>query len=284
MIVLLEFGREQTNKYSCKKRETRKWRNSLNRNSQKKKNVYFFSFIFFDHKREMEEKKFVLDKNEKELIESGRAQKNSLKTVKAADRLMEAIELCDEEQTKVEEYELAVENYKKRGPREEIEKKMAAGQTLLAPPIMSPLLVRKTPSTYLLDLLLQIPNCDREDALLLLPFGFVVKLLRFLAIWVQQNSEIELCCRSLFFLLRVHLNEISATKSLLLQITNLAHQTKQKLKNYKEMIGFNQAALLHVKRSLESSNTTLFHNEIRDKLVNMKKKRKLKEKASKTNL
>eukprot|EP01091_Cochliopodium_minus_P000911 TRINITY_DN1080_c0_g4_i1.p1 TRINITY_DN1080_c0_g4~~TRINITY_DN1080_c0_g4_i1.p1 ORF type:complete len:1003 (-),score=321.23 TRINITY_DN1080_c0_g4_i1:121-3129(-) len=241
-------------------------------------------FINEEREREMEKEydselrddnKLVIDPNEKNKIESGRSQKNNSKTLKAVDRVIEALEICQEELKNQKEYELALENYKKMGPKDEIQQKIKNGEPLLEPPTPSPLLLRMTPSQYLLSLFMRLPNSDREDLMYMLPYSYVVILFDYFSKWISDNAEIEFCCRSVFLLVNLHFNQITANRDLFDHLFQLTTRTKECLKNFKGVVGFNFAATNSFKRQIESSsNTFFFHEKIRSNVIKSKKKRK----------
>ena len=56
---------------------------------------------------------------------------------------------------------------------------------------------------YLLRVLEKIPSVELEEALLVLPFAYILKLLPFLDTWIEDGKAVERCSRCLLFLLKV---------------------------------------------------------------------------------
>uniref|UniRef100_A0A8D3BLN1 WD repeat-containing protein 3 n=1 Tax=Scophthalmus maximus TaxID=52904 RepID=A0A8D3BLN1_SCOMX len=125
--------------------------------------------------------------------EAAPAAKKTVETVKAAERIMEALEIYKEENRKKEEHKYACESAGKELP----------------PPKPNPILVAfgnvSVSRTELIEL---------EVSLLVLPFPYVPELLRLFNGYIQQGLEVELVCRCLFFLLKnMNQNEMRKNKS-----------------------------------------------------------------------
>ncbi|MBN3288726.1 WDR3 protein, partial [Polyodon spathula] len=121
--------------------------------------------------------------------ESGLAGKKTIETIKAAERIMEALELYREESKKLEEHKTACE---------------IAGKQL-PPPTMSTILIafgNISPSLYVLAVIRKVKSSELEESLLVLPFSYVPDLLTLFNEYIQNGLEVELICRCLFFLLR----------------------------------------------------------------------------------
>ncbi|MXQ79528.1 hypothetical protein E5288_WYG006884 [Bos mutus] len=119
--------------------------------------------------------------------------KKTIETVKAAERIMEAIELYREETAKLREHKAICK---------------AAGKEVPLP--INPILMAYgniSPSAYVLEIFKGIKSSELEESLLVLPFSYVPDILRLFNEFIQQGSDIELLCRCLFFLLRIVANE-----------------------------------------------------------------------------
>lgn len=102
-----------------------------------------------------------------------------------------------------------------------------------------------------------------------------IDLLRFLSEWVIAGKYIELCARCTFFLVKTHNSQISSTKSLLDTLHSLKENTRKQLQKVKDVIGFNKAAMNHLKRDLESSSSTdIFDSAAKFEEVQKRKKQK----------
>ena len=66
-----------------------------------------------------------------------------------------------------------------------------------------------------------------EECLLTMPFTQVTQLLQLLDLWLQHGWEVELCCRCLFFLLRIHHHQLVTNSTLLSTVDSLRQHTSQ---------------------------------------------------------
>ncbi|OQS02446.1 hypothetical protein THRCLA_05180, partial [Thraustotheca clavata] len=131
--------------------------------------------------------------------ESTAASKKTVQTVKSGERLIEAIDLA--------EHELK--------------------QDSKAQPNI--LLLGYSPLKFVLRSLREIRSQDLEEALLVLPFDYVQKLIKFLLQLIAAELEVELCCNSVLFLVKVHHNQIVANTSLLGELDTLWNSLRQNL-------------------------------------------------------
>ncbi|XP_076850458.1 WD repeat-containing protein 3 [Brachyhypopomus gauderio] len=194
------------------------------------------------------------------------AGRKTVETVKAAERIMEAIELYREETKKLQEHKAACEE---------------AGREL--PPLkMNPLLVAFgsiSPSRYVLDVIRKVRSSELEVSLLVLPFSYVPDLLTLFSSFVQQGLEVELVCRCLFFLLRIHFGRITSNQMLLSVIDDLRTNTIAKVREIRDLLGFNSAGLQFLQREIESREDVMFFAEAMDSFKGKAKKRRKRERA-----
>lgn len=177
------------------------------------------------------------------------AGKKTVETVKAAERIMEALELYNEETRKMEELKFACEN---------------AG---------------KEPSRYVLDVIKKVRSSELEISLLVLPFPYVPKLLKLFSSYIQQGLEVELVCRCLFFLLKIHFGQISSNQMLLSVIDELRTNTLSKVHEIRDVMGFNSAALQFLQREMESKEDVMFFADATGQMEKKKKRRRKSERA-----
>ena len=55
--------------------------------------------------------------------------------------------------------------------------------------------------------------------------------------WISNSKELELSCRCLFFLLKIHYNQISTSKSILPTLISLKEITRKNLQKQRDLIG-----------------------------------------------
>ncbi|KAK6309779.1 hypothetical protein J4Q44_G00196600 [Coregonus suidteri] len=76
--------------------------------------------------------------------------------------------------------------------------------------------------------------------------------------YVQYSLEVELVCRCLFFLLRVHFGQISSNQMLLTVIDELRTNTISKVREFRDVLGFNSTGLQFLQRKVESKEDVIF--------------------------
>uniref|UniRef100_UPI003AAC76B0 WD repeat-containing protein 3 n=1 Tax=Centroberyx gerrardi TaxID=166262 RepID=UPI003AAC76B0 len=198
--------------------------------------------------------------------EAAPAGKKTIETVKAAERIMEALELYRDENRKMEEHKYACENAGKQLPL----------------PKPNPILVafgNVSPSRYVLDVIKKVRSSELEVSLLVLPFPYVPELLTLFNSYIQQGLEVELVCRCLFFLLRIHFGQISSNQMLLSVIDELRTNTLSKVRKIRDVLGFNSAGLQFLQREIESKEDVMFFADATGQREEKKKKRRKRERA-----
>ncbi|XP_014739676.1 PREDICTED: WD repeat-containing protein 3 isoform X2 [Sturnus vulgaris] len=180
--------------------------------------------------------------------ETGLAGKKTIETIKAAERIMEAIELYREETAKQKEHNAICK---------------AAG---------------KEPSAYVLEVFKKVKSSELEESLLVLPFSYVPDLLRLFNEYIQQGSDVELLCRALLFLLKIHFGQITSNQMLVTVIENLKKTTISRVSEARDVLGFNMAGLQFLKREIEAKDEVTFFADATEHFEEKKRKRKKKEK------
>ncbi|KAI4788122.1 hypothetical protein KUCAC02_036056 [Chaenocephalus aceratus] len=198
--------------------------------------------------------------------EAAPAAKKTVETVKAAERIMEALEIYREESRKMEEHKYACQNAANKIP----------------PPKPNPILVafgNVSPSQYVLDVIKKVRSSELEVSLLVLPFPYVPELLRLFNGYIHQGLEVELVCRCLFFLLKIHFGQISSNQMMLSVIDELRTNTVTKVREIRDVMGFNSAALQFLQREIESKEDVMFFTDATGQLEEKKRKRRRRERA-----
>uniref|UniRef100_A0A4W5PS78 WD repeat-containing protein 3 n=1 Tax=Hucho hucho TaxID=62062 RepID=A0A4W5PS78_9TELE len=198
--------------------------------------------------------------------EAAPAAKKTIETVKAAERVMEALELYRSESRKMEEHQIACQSAGKQLP----------------PPKANPILVafgNVSPSRYVLDVIKKVRSSELEVSLLVLPFPYIPDLLSLFNCYVQDGLEVELVCRCLFFLLRIHFGQISSNQMLLTVIDELRTNTISKVREIRDVLGFNSAGLQFLQREVESKEEVMFFADATGRLEEKRRKRKKRERA-----
>ncbi|KNC76620.1 hypothetical protein SARC_10890 [Sphaeroforma arctica JP610] len=197
----------------------------------------------------------------------GLGGKKTVETIKGAEQIIDAIELAENERENMAEHKKAVALAKING--------------VDAPPPFEQNIIMKylrmdSPERYVLHIVKKIKPNDLQEALLLLPFNHSTNLLRYIEAWIKKSWSVELCCRCLFFLLRVHQKQIVSNQVMVDTLDSLRMNTRGRISELKNIIGFNVAALNHIKRKMEDESTSSFFGEQSEQLnKNMKKKQRL---------
>ncbi|EDV20491.1 uncharacterized protein TRIADDRAFT_31835 [Trichoplax adhaerens] len=181
------------------------------------------------------------------------ASKTTIETVKSAERIIEAIDIYEEELREREN------SPNQNGPFNQILKALGDIKA----------------ETYVLNTLKKIKSSELEEALLVLPFGKVLKFVKLTNDWIKNDQELELVCRCLIFLLKVNHPQLVANKALMSTLDHLKDITVKKISSQRDLLGFNLAGLQHIKREMESNDITFFVDSDK-KLREIKKRRKVK--------
>lgn len=93
-----------------------------------------------------------------------------------------------------------------------------------------------------------VQAADLEQALLVLPFTEALRLLSYLCQWLRQGQQVELCCRVSTLLVRLHNPQLIATPAARPTLIQLQKVLRRSVQGLKDTMGFNLAALQHLKR------------------------------------
>ena len=132
------------------------------------------------------------DDEEVEKPQSEAAVKQSILSVSAGDRVMEAIEMADKESKEIAQFK-----------RVKDEKGSA---TYRAP---NPMLFGMDPPGYVLWVLRSVKSVDLEASLLVLPLNHVERLMHYLILLLKAGKGIELCAKIAVFLVKAHQAQVS---------------------------------------------------------------------------
>ncbi|KAK8175361.1 hypothetical protein IWX90DRAFT_396704 [Phyllosticta citrichinensis] len=166
--------------------------------------------------------------------EVGAATKQTIATLTAGERIIEAMELGLADLEVVGEWKA---------------KRAANPSVNLAPPQRDPLYMALggvSAEQHVLNTVAKIPAAQLHDALLVLPFSTLPGLFRFINIWVRRQMNVPLVCRVLFFMLRTHQRQIVASKELKTMLEGMREDLRATLGGLKDMMGFNAAAVKFV--------------------------------------
>ncbi|XP_046849685.1 WD repeat-containing protein 3-like [Xenia sp. Carnegie-2017] len=192
--------------------------------------------------------------------EAVKAGKKTIETIKGAERIMEAIELYKEERQKELEHKASQVTKDKTLPKRVVHPILSAFGNV-------------SPVQYVLLVVKKVKSSELEESLLVLPFDYVIDVLKLLLEWIKNGWETELSCRCLFFLLRIHHNKIISTPRLLPVIDSIRSHCRSRVREMKDTVGFNFAGLQFIQRQLENRDVTFFGETRKETGTNTKKKK-----------
>lgn len=215
-----------------------------------------------------EEENTAVDQSEETPVEGQSAlhlpSKKTVGSEKAAEMLLECLEVGAAYGAELEQYQLSV---KRTG------QKSAA---IPPPPAIMAAYRASTPSEFLQEILAKIKSSELEEALLRLPFSSVLQLLPHLIGLLEQPQQphTELICRAGLFLVRVHHGPIMSTSSLLPTIRRLHMLASEKIAELKDLVGVNLHGFLYLQHEIESrEGITLFTEATAQRKQRGKKRR-----------
>uniref|UniRef100_A0A914XMR0 Small-subunit processome Utp12 domain-containing protein n=1 Tax=Plectus sambesii TaxID=2011161 RepID=A0A914XMR0_9BILA len=130
---------------------------------------------------------------------------------------------------------------------------------------------------FILDSLHKVRSSDLEKSLMMVPFGFVLDILHALTECVRQEYKIELACRVIMFLTRIHHNQIVNSAEALATIDRLRRIVPKGVNTIRDVCGFNLAALHFLQLDIEEKQSVKLFAEATEK--KQKKKKKAKDRA-----
>lgn len=182
-----------------------------------------------------------MEAHEGELV----ASKPSLESVRGGELLMEALDLAEAELALMKEAEeraralgidVGVSDGKHGGGKNKNKG--------------NPLLLGLHPHAFMIRSLRSIKAPELEQALLVLPFHYVTRLIAMLLQLAKKGLDLELCCRSAVFLLRCHFQQITAARALLPEVAELQAVLRGAVGSYTNLLGTNLAGLQYLGRAV----------------------------------
>ncbi|KAH8676711.1 WD40-repeat-containing domain protein [Tricladium varicosporioides] len=161
--------------------------------------------------------------------EVGTAGKQTIETLMAGEKIVEALEIGMTDLQAMKEWEAA-----------------KTLQPNTAHPSRHPLFMALggiSAEVHVLTVLQRVKAAALQDALLVLPFATIPMLFTFLNIFAMKSMNTPLTCRILFFMLKTHHRQIVASKTMKLMLDGIRGNLRQALKRQKDEMGYNLAAL-----------------------------------------
>lgn len=217
--------------------------------------------VFLEEEREKEMDELyeneLLDSLQPDAAEDAETEAVShqtMETLKAGEKLMEALDIGTEDADAVEEYERA----------------LAKGQN---PPKPTPntilLAYGISGQEHVLNTLLKIRSAQLEDALLVLPFSYAVKLMRFISVWTSSDHitanmvNLHVICRVLAFVMKANVRELVSQRDEKLRnyLLKTKAQLRAELGRAAKQMGYNTLALKFKKAQWRLNHETAFIDE-----------------------
>jgi U3 small nucleolar RNA-associated protein 12 len=186
------------------------------------------------------------------------AHKQSMASLTAAEKIMEALELGLEDLDVMNQWEIQ----RRSNPK-------------LAVPRRDPLFLALgniSAERHVLNTISKIPAAQLQDALLVLPFSSLPGLFRFTSIWIKRQWEVPLVCRVLFFMLKTHQKQIVSSRDLKLGLTDIRKELRETLTDIKNIHGFNVAALRCIGEKAKDNSIVTLEDAEKDPTLSTKKR------------
>lgn len=171
--------------------------------------------------------------------------KQTIESLKAGERVIEALDLGIAVIEENETYEKNLKDWQKKKSGEPPSKPQE-NAILVA--------LKKAPEQYIMETLVKIRPSQLEDALLVLPFSYVLSFLKFIDVVIKDkkmlNNHLTLICKLLFFIIKSNYRELVAQKNeeLKLQINRVKQELRAALKGNADDLGFNVQGLKFIRQ------------------------------------
>ncbi|KAJ6362625.1 hypothetical protein OIU78_002930 [Salix suchowensis] len=170
------------------------------------------------------------------------AGKKTQETLTATDLIIDALDVAEVELQRIAEHQ---------------EENTTGNVTEYQPNVV---MLGLSPSNYVLRAFTNIHTNDLEQALLALPFSDGLKLLSYFKDWTSNPDKVELVCRVTTVLLQTHYNQLVTTPAARPVLTLLKDILYERVKESKDTLGFNLAAMDHLKQLMASRSDALFRD------------------------
>ncbi|ROT67348.1 hypothetical protein C7M84_014583 [Penaeus vannamei] len=161
--------------------------------------------------------------------------------------------------------------------REQVE----AGPTATPHQLMTYVYNTADPLRFVLEVLRKIKSSELEEAVIMLPLDNILELMVVIKGLLENNWDIELASRILVLAVRINLPQLLSSPKAAPLVRSLAKLLPKRIKEFKDMIGFNAAGLRHMKDRIEERSETQMFAEALENVQTSRKKRKKKDRAVK---
>lgn len=190
----------------------------------------------------LNENRYTLKEELPEEGSVGLPGKKTKETLTATDMIIDALDIAEAELKRIEQHKDETRNGK---------------GSMLQP---NDMLRGLSPSEYVLHAISIVQTNDLEQTLLSLPFSDALKLISYLKDWASNPAKVELVCRVTTVLLQTHYNQLPTTAAARPMLTVLKDILHRRVKEYKDTIGFNLAAMDHLKELMSMKSDAPFRD------------------------
>ncbi|KAF5297376.1 hypothetical protein FQR65_LT01306 [Abscondita terminalis] len=195
--------------------------------------------------------------------------KKTIGSEKGAENILECLEICEKHQEQLEEHASLQVNSAQPIPLPQAHPLMQAyGAT--------------TAQEFLFETIKRIRASDLEEALLLLPFSSVCKILEMLPSLLLSGFQNELVCKVAMFLLKIHHGPIVANHALLSNLRQLHKLAMVKTEELRDMIGYNFYGLQFIQKEIEDQEGVSLFKDASMKKKTGEKRRRHREKLKRS--
>ena len=170
--------------------------------------------------------------------ESRHAGRRTMETLDSADKICAAVDLAKHELERIAAYEN--------------EKRQSADPSKMPPLKPNPLLLNMEPRQYALYQVSQVRPAELERSILCLPFLYCRLLLDYLKYWLERNEKVELCCTMTNLIVRLHFQQLGATREARATLDGLKPLLRSRAKERLDDLGFNIAGMEMIERSAKA--------------------------------
>ncbi|KAK4873287.1 hypothetical protein RN001_015316 [Aquatica leii] len=195
--------------------------------------------------------------------------KKTIGSEKGAENILECLEICDKYQEQLDEHAALQVNSTQSIPSPQ------------AHPLMQAYGVTTT-QEFLFETVKRIRASDLEEALILLPFSSVCKILEMLPSLLLSGFQNELICKIAMFLLKIHHAPIVANHALLSNLRQLNKLAMVKTEELRDMIGYNLYGLQFIQREIEEQESIQLFKDATVKKKAGEKRRRQREKLKRS--
>ncbi|KAK5640142.1 hypothetical protein RI129_010953 [Pyrocoelia pectoralis] len=195
--------------------------------------------------------------------------KKTIGSEKGAENILECLEIIEKYQEQLDEHAALQVN---------------SSQTLPLPqphPLMQAHGVTAN-HEFLFEVVKRIRASDLEEALLLLPFSSVCKILEMLPSLLLNHFQNELICKIAMFLLKIHHAPIVANHALLSNLRQINKLAQVKVGELRDMVGYNLYGLQLMQNEIEDRESIQLFKDATTKRKTGEKKRRQREKLKRS--